>query len=180
MQPSSRTIELVAPAGSLAALKIALQAGADAVYLGLQNATNARNFSGLNFSEAHLRSGVELAHHMGRKVLFAINTFPQAGRVAEWRAAVDVAHSLEADAVIIADPGLLAYARDRYPDMRLHLSVQSSATHADAIEFMREQFGIRRAVLPRVLTLAEIEKLIRQTSVEIEVFGFGRDRKSVV
>ncbi len=166
-------MELVAPAGSLAALKVALQAGADAVYLGLQNSTNARNFSGLNFSEAHLRHGVELAHRMGRKVLFAINTFPQAGRVAEWRAAVDAAHAFEADAVILADPGLLAYACDRYPDMRLHLSVQGTATHADAIEFMREQFGIRRAVLPRVLTLAEIEKLIGNTSVEIEVFGFG-------
>ena len=166
-------MELVAPAGSLAALKAALQAGADAVYVGLQNATNARNFSGLNFSEAHLQSGMELAHRMGRKVLFAINTFPQAGRTAEWRAAIDMAHSLGADAVILADPGLLAYASDRYPDLRLHLSVQSSATHADAIEFMREQFGIRRAVLPRVLTLSEIEKLISKTSVEIEVFGFG-------
>jgi O2-independent ubiquinone biosynthesis protein UbiU len=166
-------MELVAPAGSLAALKAALQAGADAVYLGLKNATNARNFAGLNFSEAQLREGVELAHRMGRKVLFAINTFPQAGRVAEWHTAVDTAYALGADAVILADPGLLAYASKRYPDMRLHLSVQSSATHAGAIEFMREQFGIRRAVLPRVLTLNEIEKLITKTRVEIEVFGFG-------
>ncbi|GAB4057045.1 ubiquinone anaerobic biosynthesis protein UbiU [Uliginosibacterium sediminicola] len=166
-------MELVAPAGSLAALKAALQAGADAVYLGLKNATNARNFAGLNFSEAQLREGVELAHRMGRKVLFAINTFPQAGRVGEWHTAVDTAYALGADAVILADPGLLAYASKRYPDMRLHLSVQSSATHAGAIEFMREQFGIRRAVLPRVLTLNEIEKLINKTSVEIEVFGFG-------
>lgn len=173
MKPPSRHIELVAPAGSLAALKAALHAGADTVYVGLQNATNARNFSGLNFSDAHLHSGIDLAHELGRKVLFAINTFPQAGRTAEWRAAVDTAHALGADAVILADPGLLAYASDRYPDLRLHLSVQSSATHAGAIEFMREQFGIRRAVLPRVLTLAEIEKLIAQTSVEIEVFGFG-------
>ena len=156
-------MELVAPAGSLAALKAALQAGADAVYVGLQNATNARNFSGLNFSEAQLASGLEMAHRMGRKVLFAINTFPQAGRTAEWRAAIDTAHSLGADAVILADPGLLAYASDRYPDLRLHLSVQASATHADAIEFMRQQFGIRRAVLPRVLTLSEIEKLIGKT-----------------
>ena len=166
-------MELIAPAGSLAALRAALKSGADAVYLGLKNATNARNFAGLNFSEADIRTGVTLAHQMGRKVLFAINTFPQAGRSAEWRAAVDSAHALGADAVILADPGLMAYARDRYPDLRLHLSVQGSATHVDAIELMREQFGIQRAVLPRVLTLTEIEKLIRQTTVEIEVFGFG-------
>jgi putative protease len=166
-------MELIAPAGSLAALKAALKSGADAVYLGLKNATNARNFAGLNFSEADIRTGVALAHQQGKKVLFAINTFPQAGRSAEWRAAVDAAARLGADAVILADPGLMAYARDRHPDLRLHLSVQGSATHVDAIELMREQFNIQRAVLPRVLTLTEIEKLIRQTTVEIEVFGFG-------
>ncbi|HEY1181298.1 MAG TPA: peptidase U32 family protein [Rhodocyclaceae bacterium] len=166
-------MELVAPAGSLAALKAAFRAGADAVYLGLKNATNARNFAGLNFETADIRAGVELAHRLNKKVLFAINTFPQPGCTAEWRAAVDAAHALDADAVILADPGLMAYASDRYPDLRLHLSVQGSATSIDAIELMREQFGIRRAVLPRVLTLAEIEKLIRLTAVEIEVFGFG-------
>ncbi len=173
MTQTSPTIELVAPAGSLAALKAAVDAGADTVYLGLKNATNARNFAGLNFTEADIRTGVELAHQKGRQVLFAINTFPQAGRGIEWRMAIDAAYMLGADAVILADPGLMAYARDRYPELRLHLSVQGSATHADAIELMREQFGIHRAVLPRVLTLTEIERVIRQTSVQIEVFGFG-------
>lgn len=168
-----KNIDLVAPAGSLLALKAAVDKGADAVYLGLRNATNARNFGGLNFSEADIRLGVEYAHTRNRQVLFAINTYPQARQAQEWRAAVDSAVALGADAIILADPGLMAYARNRYPDVRLHLSVQSSATTLDAIELMREQFGIRRAVLPRVLTLVEIEKIIRQTSVEIEVFGFG-------
>ena len=166
-------MELIAPAGSLTALKAALQAGADAVYLGLKNGTNARNFAGLNFNDNDIRKGVDLAHELGREVLFAINTFPLAGRSHEWRAAVDTAHAFGADAVILADPGLLGYASDHYPDLRRHLSVQGSATHLDAIELMREQFGIHRAVLPRVLTLAEIEKLVAQTTVQIEVFGFG-------
>lgn len=168
-----KTLDLVAPAGSLLALKAAVDKGADAVYLGLRNATNARNFGGLNFSEADIRLGVEYAHARGRQVLFALNTYPQARQAQEWRSAVDSAVALGADAIILADPGLMAYARNRYPDVRLHLSVQSSATTLDAIELMREQFGIRRAVLPRVLTLVEIEKIIRQTTVEIEVFGFG-------
>jgi collagenase-like PrtC family protease len=168
-----KTLDLVAPAGSLLALKAAVDKGADAVYLGLRNATNARNFGGLNFSEADIRLGVEYAHTRGKQVLFALNTYPQARQAQEWRSAVDSAVTLGADAIILADPGLMAYARNRYPDIRLHLSVQSSATTLDAIELMREQFGIRRAVLPRVLTLVEIEKIIRQTTVEIEVFGFG-------
>jgi len=173
METRSSPLELVAPAGSLPALKAALNAGADAVYLGLKNATNARNFAGLNFTEADVRAGVELAHAMGRRVLFAINTFPQAGRIQEWRAAVDAAQALGADAVIMADPGLMAYTRERHPGLRLHMSVQGSATHVDAIELMREQFGISRVVLPRVLTMAEIGKICAQTTVEIEVFGFG-------
>ncbi|HYG45465.1 MAG TPA: peptidase U32 family protein [Bordetella sp.] len=173
METRTSALDLVAPAGSLVALKAALNAGADAVYLGLKNATNARNFAGLNFTESDVRTGVDLAHAMGRKVLFAINTFPQAGRTPEWRAAVDAAHALQADAVIMADPGLMAYTRDRYPGLRLHMSVQGSATHVDAIELMREQFGINRVVLPRVLTMAEIGKICAQTTVEIEVFGFG-------
>ncbi|MBC3911166.1 ubiquinone anaerobic biosynthesis protein UbiU [Undibacterium umbellatum] len=168
-----KTIDLVAPAGSLVALKAAIDKGADAVYLGLRNATNARNFGGLNFTDADIRLGVEYAHHRGKQVLFAINTYPQAQMAHEWRAAIDTAVLLGADAIILADPGLMAYARHRYPEVRLHLSVQSSSTTVDAIELMREQFGIRRAVLPRVLTLTEIEKIIRQTEVEIEVFGFG-------
>ena len=94
------------------------------------------------------------------------------GRTAEWRAAIDQAVLLGADAVILADPGLLRYARDRYPDLRLHLSV-GSATHADSIALMHEQFGIQRVVLPRVLTLREIARLIETSPVEIEVFGFG-------
>ena len=168
-----KTCELVAPAGSLLALKAAVDKGVNAVYLGLRNATNARNFGGLNFSDNDIRQGVAYAHARGRQVLFAINTFPQARVAAEWRAAIDTAVQMQADAVILADPGLMAYARDRHPDLRLHLSVQGSATTVDAIELMREQFNIKRAVLPRVLTLLEIEKIIQQTSVEIEVFGFG-------
>lgn len=170
---ATRRPQLVAPAGSLAALRVALQRGADAVYLGLRDATNARNFGGLNFTEADIQAGVAEAHAQGAQVLFAINTFAQMGAVTCWHRAVDAAAELGADAVIMADPGLMAYARERHPQLRLHLSVQGSATHADAIELMRARFGIHRVVLPRVLTLAQIGKLARQTDVELEVFGFG-------
>ncbi len=83
------------------------------------------------------------------------------------------AAELGIDAVIIADPGVLDYAAQTYPDMRRHLSVQASATSYEAVNFCKEKFGIQRAVLPRVLTLAQVENVIRNTDVEIEVFGFG-------
>ncbi|MCL1960884.1 MAG: U32 family peptidase [Desulfovibrionaceae bacterium] len=172
-QDFSQGIELVCPAGSLPALKTAVDHGADCVYLGLRDATNARNFAGLNFDEAAIASGIRYAHERGRKVLMALNTYPQAGTAQPWQSGLDKAVDLGVDAVILADPGLMQYAARRYPQLRLHLSVQGSATNYEAINFYREQFGISRAVLPRVLSLAQVQQLVERTPVEIEVFGFG-------
>ncbi|AVZ78193.1 U32 family peptidase [Zoogloeaceae bacteirum Par-f-2] len=172
MNPLPR-IELVCPAGSLPALKTAIDHGADCVYLGFKDATNARNFTGLNFDPATMREGVRYAHQHGRKVLLALNTYPQAHNWADWTAAVDRAADMGLDAVILADPGLMAYAAKTHPQLRLHLSVQGSATSYEAINFYHERFGIQRAVLPRVLSLAQVEQVIGKTPVEIEVFGFG-------
>ena len=165
--------DLVCPAGSLPALKTAVDQGADAVYLGFKNDTNARNFAGLNFDHKSMVEGIRYAHSKGREVLLAINTFAQAGRVADWQKSVDTAVDLGVDAIILADVGLLDYAANKYPQQRLHLSVQGSATSYDAINFCQREFGVRRAVLPRVLTLAQVEHVIKNTDVEIEVFGFG-------
>ena len=165
--------ELVCPAGSLPALKAAVDHGADCVYLGLRDATNARNFAGLNFDEAAIANGIRYAHERGAKVFMALNTYPQAANPAPWCAAVDKAVDLGVDAVFLADPGLMQYAAQHHPKLRLHLSVQGSATNYDAINFYREQFGIVRAVLPRVLSLEQVQRVIERTPVEIEVFGFG-------
>ncbi|MBL8414724.1 MAG: U32 family peptidase [Propionivibrio sp.] len=165
--------ELVCPAGSLPALKAAVDNGADTVYIGYRNDTNARNFAGLNFDHKAMVEGICYAHKRGRHVLMAINTFPQPGREADWHQAVDGAADLGVDAVILADIGLLDYASKRHPDLRLHLSVQGSATSYEAVNFAHREFGVRRAVLPRVLTLAQVELVIKNTPVEIEVFGFG-------
>ncbi len=165
--------DLVCPAGSLPALKAAVDNGADTVYFGYKNDTNARNFAGLNFDHKAMVEGIHYAHSRGKHVLMAINTFPQPGREADWHKAVDGAADLGVDAVILADIGLLDYASRRHPDLRLHLSVQGSATSYEAVNFAHREFGVRRAVLPRVLTLAQVETVIKNTPVEIEVFGFG-------
>jgi O2-independent ubiquinone biosynthesis protein UbiU len=166
-------IELVCPAGSLSALKAAVDNGADSIYLGLRDNTNARNFAGLNFDIAAAQEGVHYAHAGKSEVLLAINTYPQPSSWQRWTNAVDTAAQLGFDAIIIADPGLMRYAIRTHPQLRLHLSVQGSATNYEAINFFRQQFNVRRAVLPRVLSIAQVEHLIRNTAVEIEVFGFG-------
>lgn len=171
--PALHKPELVCPAGSLRALQLAVDAGADAVYLGLKDATNARNFAGLNFDDAQVREGVAYAHARGAKVLMALNTFADARDIGPWQRAVDTAVAMGADALIVADTAVMAYCRDHHPALRLHLSVQASATSYEAIEFYRERFGIQRAVLPRVLTMSQVGHVIRNTEVDIEVFGFG-------
>ncbi len=166
-------MELVCPAGTPAALRAAADAGADAIYCGFANETNARNFPGLNFSSDELTAGVSYAHARGAKVLVAINTFARAGDIGIWRRAVDDAAACGADAVIAADIAVLDHAATRHPDLRLHLSVQAAANTPEAIRFYSETFGVRRVVLPRVLTVPEIAALNRDIGVETEVFVFG-------
>lgn len=170
---SGRRPELVCPAGGLPALKSAVDNGADCVYVGLKGDTNARNFSGLNFDAAALRQGIAYARERGVKVLLALNTYPQPDTWSRWTDTIDTAAAAGISAVILADPGLMAYTRDTHPDLALHLSVQGSATNYEAINLYRERFGIRRAVLPRVLAMAQIEQVMANTEVDIEVFGFG-------
>jgi collagenase-like PrtC family protease len=166
-------LELVCPAGTPPALRAAVDAGADTVYCGFRDCTNARNYPGLNFDLKEMREGIDYAHKYGRRVLVAINTFPRAGDVAFWQRAVDNAADCGADAVIMADIGVLDYATRRHPTMRRHLSVQAAASNPLSIDFYREQFGISRVVLPRVLSVEEVGALIARMQVEAEVFAFG-------
>ena len=154
-------------------MKAAVDNGADCVYLGFRDVTNARNFAGLNFDAAAISQGIRYAHTRGRRVFLALNTYPQAASWQDWRSAIDRAADSGVDAVIVADLGLLAYAASTHPALRLHLSVQGSATNFEAINFYHEHFGIQRAVLPRVLSIAQVEQVAQNTPVEIEVFGFG-------
>ena len=94
-------IELICPAGTPAALRTAVEAGADAVYCGFNDETNARNFPGLNFSRDELGEAIAFAHVRGVKILVAINTFPRASAVDLWRRAVDDAVQAGADALIL-------------------------------------------------------------------------------
>ena len=166
-------MELVCPAGNLPALKSAVDEGADVIYVGLRDHTNARHFAGLNFTRERMRQGIAYAHARGSRVFMAINTYASQQGLSRWHQAVDTAVSLGTDALILADPGLLAYAAQHYPDHPRHLSVQASATSPEALEFYRRHFGIRRAVLPRVLSLQQVRAVAQETDLELEVFGFG-------
>ncbi|WP_429025414.1 ubiquinone anaerobic biosynthesis protein UbiU [Aeromonas veronii] len=166
-------MELLCPAGSLPALKTAVDNGADAVYIGFKDDTNARHFAGLNFTDSKLEKAVDYVHQHGRKLHIAINTFAHPGADARWKQAVDRGVALGADALIIADLAVLEYASRHYPEMELHVSVQASATNAAAIRFYQQQFNVTRVVLPRVLSMHQVKQLARETDVGLEVFAFG-------
>jgi O2-independent ubiquinone biosynthesis protein UbiU len=166
-------LELVCPAGTPSTLRAAIQAGADTVYCGFRDETNARNFPGLNFSAEELAEGVDFARDHGSRVLVAINTFARAGNVAQWQRAADTAIACGADAIIAADLAVLDHVATNHKEFRLHLSVQAAAATPEAIGFYANTFGVRRVVLPRVLSIQEIAALNRSISVETEAFVFG-------
>ena len=166
-------MQLVCPAGSLPALKAAVRQGADAVYVGFRDDTNARHFAGLNFNDKQLESGIAYAQQHNKHVYIAVNTYAQSEGWQRWQRAVDQAADLGVNALIAADPGVLAYASKQHPQLNLHLSVQGSATNAAALAFYQDRYNIQRAVLPRVLSLAQVKQVASQSPVPIEVFAFG-------
>lgn len=165
-------MELLSPAGSLPALKAAVDEGADAVYLGFKNDTNARHFAGLNFTDKTLDQGVQYAHKNDRKVHVAVNTFAHPDRSQNWFDAVKKTEQIGADVLIASNIAVLEYAATHHPSLELHLSVQASATNSAAINFFK-QFGITRAVLPRVLSYKQVANLAKDSDIDLEVFAFG-------
>lgn len=166
-------MELLCPAGNLPALKAAIENGADAVYIGLKDETNARHFAGLNFTDKRLQEAANYVHQRRRKLHVAINTFAHPDGFNRWQRAVDMAAHAGADALILADIAMLAYAAERYPHIERHVSVQASATNAAALRFYQRNFDVARVVLPRVLSMHQVRQLARDTEVALEVFAFG-------
>lgn len=166
-------MELLCPAGNLPALKTAIDNGADAVYIGMKDDTNARHFAGLNFNDGKLAKGADYVHEHGKKLHVAINTFAHPDGEERWRKAVDNAVAIGTDALIIADLGVLDYAATKYPDVERHVSVQASTTNLEAIKFFKNNFDVERVVLPRVLSVQQVRQLAKTSPVKLEVFAFG-------
>lgn len=166
-------MELLCPAGNLPALKTAFENGADAVYIGLKDETNARHFPGLNFTEKRLQEAVQITKRLGKKLHVAINTFVNPNAFNVWQSAIDRAVGEGVDALILADIANLDYVAQRYPEMEVHLSVQASATNIEAIKFYQREFGVKRIVIPRVLPIHQVKKLSAESPVPLEVFAFG-------
>lgn len=163
-------IELLAPAGDLEKLKIAVLYGADAVYLGGRH-FGLRAGAG-NFAENDLADGVRFAHEHGVRVYVTVNIFAHNRDLAGLPAYLDMLCHAGADAVIVSDPGVIGLIRRHYPALPIHLSTQANTTNWAAARFW-EEFGVRRIVLARELSLKEIREIREHVALELEIFIHG-------
>ena len=163
-------VELLAPAGTPDALRAAIAAGADAVYVGL-GAFNARAANG-GFSLTELSSACVLAHAHGARVYVTFNVYVRDDELGDAVALAGSALAAGADALIVADMGLITRIRAALPDAELHLSTQAGAQCAAAVDFAARELGVERVTCARELSVAELAELCA-TGVEIEAFCHG-------
>lgn len=165
-------IELLAPAGDLEKLKMAILYGADAVYLGGE-AFGLRK-SSKNFSIESISEGVKFAHERGKKVYVTLNIIPHPEDLEGLEEYVTDLYNIDVDAVIVSDPGMFSIIKKTVPDLEIHMSTQASITNAETINFWHNQ-GAERVVLARELSLEEIGQIRDNISedMELETFVHG-------
>ena len=167
-----RIPELLAPAGDLEKLKIAVAYGADAVYIGGKR-FGLRAFAG-NFENNEIVEAVEYAHKHGRRVYVTLNIFAHNDDFDGMAEYIRFISKAGVDAVIVSDPGILLLVKDTDPEMEIHLSTQANTTNWKSALFWHEM-GVKRIILARELSLDEIMEIRDRTpdTLELEVFVHG-------
>jgi len=163
--------ELLLPAGSLEKMRAAYDFGADAVYAGQPRySLRARNNE---FRLEQLQTGIAEAHARGKKFFVTSNLIAHNDKVRTYLRDIEPVIAMKPDAIIMADPGLIAMVREKWPEQAIHLSVQASTTNFAAVKFW-QRMGLTRIILSRELSLDEIEKIRQECpDMEIEVFVHG-------
>jgi U32 family peptidase len=166
-----RAPELLLPAGTLEKMRAAYAYGADAVYAGQPRySLRARNNE---FKLEEIGTGIQEAHALGKKFFVASNLLPHNAKVKTYMADMEPVIDMRPDALIMADPGLIAMVRERWPEMQIHLSVQANTVNYAAVKFW-QSLGLTRVILSRELSLDEIEEIRQQCpDIELEVFVHG-------
>jgi putative protease len=162
--------ELLAPAGSWEALEAAIESGADAVYLAGRR-FGARK-GAKNFDDSELERAIDHSHLRGVKVYVAVNTLIPEREVEDVARRLVWLHEVGADAVLVQDPGVIRLARDLVPKLELHASTQMTICSLEGARWAAE-VGLKRAVLARELSLAEVEEIANGAPLGVEVFVHG-------
>lgn len=163
--------EVLAPAGTMEKLKVAIDYGADAVYIG-GDAYGLRSRAG-NFSFAEMAEGAAYAHAHQAKVYVAANIVAHEGDIQGAGDYFRQVRDHHIDAVIVSDPSLIEIAITQAPGLAVHLSTQASATNWETLKFWQD-LGLERIVLAREVGLDEIKEIRKHTDIEIEALFMGR------
>lgn len=164
--------ELLAPAGDTERMRIAFAYGADAVYAG-QPAFSLRGRENGFKTVADIRAGIEEAHSLGKLFYVASNLFPHNAKIAPFQQAIADIVEAKPDALIMADPGMIAWVRREFPHIPVHLSVQAHTINWITADFWH-QMGVSRIILARELKLREVAEIRnRVPTLELEVFVHG-------
>lgn len=163
-------MELLAPAGNMDKLKMALLYGADAVYLGGKS-FGLRAFSD-NFSLEEMEEAVRYAHGLGKKVHVTVNIFPHNADLNGLPEYLTSLRDIHVDAVLIADPGIFSLARQIVPDLPVHISTQANVTNWVSAKFWHDA-GAKRVVMAREVSLKDVKAIHDKVPVELEGFVHG-------
>lgn len=162
--------ELLAPAGNMEKMKMALLYGADAVYLG-GKAYGLRAFGG-NFSREELKEAMEFAHGLGKKVYVTVNIFPHNRDLAALPDYLRYLQEIGTDALLVADLGIFTMCREIIPEMEIHISTQANNTNWATVRAW-QALGAKRVVLAREMSLEEIREIRQKCDVDLEMFVHG-------
>ena len=164
-------LELLMPGGSLEKTKIAFQYGADAVYVGVPMLSLRARENQFNLED--LKEATEHAHSLGKKIYYTVNIFPHNIKIGLLEKVLKKMAALKPDAFIMADPGVIMFARKHAPEIPIHLSVQANNVNWASAQFWHKQ-GVERVIVSRELSMMEMKQIKAQNpDLEIEAFVHG-------
>lgn len=164
-----KKIELLAPAGNLEKLKVAITYGADAVYIGGE-AFSLRAMAN-NFSKEEMLEGLKFAHERGKKIYVTVNIFAHNEDLLAMPEYIKELNNMGVDAIIVSDLGVFSIVKEVAPDLEVHISTQANNVNYKAAEFWHK-LGAKRIVLAREMSLKEVTELRSNTSSELEIEAF--------
>lgn len=166
------SVELLAPAGTWDALVAAVDAGADAVYLGGKAFNMRVHNSNFNFDDAQLKAAIEFAHGRGVKIYITLNNLISAEELAPLEKYLRYLNEIQPDAILVQDLAVVNLVRKLGIKIPMHASVMMNTHNTQAVELLKK-FGITRVVVGRELTLTEVSLIKERTGIEVEYFMHG-------
>ena len=168
----NNTLELLMPAGSVSKMNLALDYGADAVYLGppLYSLRAREN----HFQNEELNQSIQQVHQRHKKAYMTLNIFSRNRKLKPFSEDILTYAQMKPDAFIISDPGLASIAKDLAPEIPIHLSVQANCMNWQSVKFWQKSLGVERVILSRELSIDEIREIKQRVpEMELEAFVHG-------